>query len=225
MTPSKRTLVLATGNPAKVREIRAVLKDLPLAVLSLADLPPVEEPIETGHTFAENARAKALYYARATGHWCLADDSGLAVDALDGRPGVHSARYAADEVPAGSPRLVIDQANNRKLLRELADVEDARRTARFVCHLAMADGEIVLLEATGVIEGRIGHTEVGDNGFGYDPLFLVDSLGRTTAQLDNDHKNSISHRGQATREFSRKFHEMLAGSDIRQANLRSPEGD
>jgi XTP/dITP diphosphohydrolase len=216
MMPLERILVLATGNPAKVREIRAVLKDLPLKVLSLADLPSVAEPEETGATFADNARAKALYYARATGRWCLADDSGLIVDSLGGEPGVHSARYAADELPAGSPRAVIDAANNRKLLRELAEVEDARRTARFVCHLAMADPQRIVVEATGMIEGRIGHVPAGQNGFGYDPLFLVDDLGRTTAQLESEHKNSISHRGKATREFAEKLRRMLSGS---------PQGD
>lgn len=205
MKRSVPNLLLATGNPAKVREIRAVLAGLPLEVVSLADLPAVSEPAETGATFAENARAKALYYARATGRWALADDSGLVVDALGGLPGVHSARYAADEVPPGSPRQAIDAANNRKLLRELAGVSDEWRTARFICHLAMADARGVLLEATGAIEGRIGHRPAGENGFGYDPLFLLDELGKTTAELPSEQKNAISHRGKATRQFALKL--------------------
>jgi len=205
-----RILVVATGNPGKLREIAAVLADLPVRVMGLDELPPIDEPAETGATFADNARDKARYYAEATGHWCLADDSGLVVDALDGRPGVHSARYAADDCPPDSPRDLIDAANNRKLLAELADVADERRTARFVCHLAMADDDRVVLEARGVIEGRITRAEAGDNGFGYDPLFFVPATGMTTAQLPPERKNAISHRGQATRQFAERLRQWLS---------------
>ena len=205
-----QTIVLATGNPGKLREIREVLGELPVEVLGLADLPPIEEPAEDGDTFAENACAKASYYARATGHWCLADDSGIVVDALDGKPGVHSARYAADECPPGAGRDVVDPANNRKLLRELADVPDQERTARFVCYLALSDGERILLETSGTIEGRIGHQERGANGFGYDPLFRLPDRDVTTAQLAPAEKNAISHRGKATRKFAGMLGELLA---------------
>ena len=136
-------LVLATRNPGKLREFRELLAGLPFEVAGLdafGEVARLPEPEETGETFAENARLKALYYAAATGQWCLADDSGLVVDALSGEPGVRSARYAGDEVPPGSPRHEIDQANNRKLLRELAHVPDHARTARFVCHVALACG-------------------------------------------------------------------------------------
>jgi XTP/dITP diphosphohydrolase len=204
-----RPIVVATGNPGKLREIRQVLAELPVEVAGLDELGNIPEPEETGETFADNARDKALYYARQTGMWCLADDSGLVVDALDGRPGVRSARYAADELPPHSPRDAVDRANNDRLLDELRGVPDERRTARFVCHLALAgDGEL-LLETTGTIEGRIGFAPAGENGFGYDPLFVVPDLGCTTAQLPPEHKNTLSHRGQAVRHFARLLRERL----------------
>ena len=204
-----RQMVVATGNPGKVREIRAVLGDLPVEVLSLDALAPVPEPVEDGRTFAENARLKASYYARRTGLWCLADDSGLAVDALDGQPGICSARYAADACDRRANRQTIDAANNAKLLRELEPVPDEQRTARFICHLALADPHGVLLESCGVIEGRIGHEPAGENGFGYDPLFYVGELGCTTAQLSPERKNEVSHRGQAVRAFRPMLRDML----------------
>jgi XTP/dITP diphosphohydrolase len=202
LRPSPITLVLASRNQGKIREIKQTLGRLNVRVVGLGEIDPdgaIPEPEETGATFAENARDKAHYYARATGHWALADDSGLVVDALNGAPGMHSARYAADQCPPAAARPVIDQANNRKLLAELANVPDERRTARFVCHLALSDGREVLLEADGVVEGRIGHIPAGDNGFGYDPLFYIPQAGCTTAQLAADAKNAISHRGQAVR--------------------------
>ncbi|MFP4434476.1 MAG: RdgB/HAM1 family non-canonical purine NTP pyrophosphatase [Phycisphaerae bacterium] len=201
---------MATGNPGKLGEIREVLGDLSVSVLGLKDLTPIEEPEETGRTFAENARDKALYYAEKTNLPCLADDSGLEVDALNGAPGVHSARFAAGEVAPDAPRPAIDAANNAKLLNALADVPEEKRTARFVCHLALAaDGEI-LLEARDTIEGRIARSPAGDNGFGYDPLFVVPEKGCTTAQLPPEQKNAISHRGKAVRTFAAKLQEYLA---------------
>ena len=202
--------MLASGNPGKCREIRQVLGDLPVAIVSLADVAPIDPPVEDGATFADNARKKALYYARATGLWALADDSGLAVDALDGAPGVHSARFASDRCAAGASRETIDVANNALLLEQLAEVPDASRTGRFVCHLVLADGESVLIETHGVIEGRIGHAERGQNGFGYDPLFMVDAFGCTTAELPPEEKNAISHRGQAVRRFKALLANFLA---------------
>ncbi len=207
---SQRTLVLASGNPGKLREIAQTLGDLPLKVVGLGELDSIDEPVEDGQTFADNARLKALYYARATGHWCLADDSGLAVDALEGRPGVHSARYAADQCPPGADRSVLTEANNATLLRELADVPPEQRTARFVCHLALADADSVLLEATGTVEGAIAYSPRGDNGFGYDPLFLVGDTGVTAAELTSERKNAVSHRGKAVRQFAAKLAELLA---------------
>jgi XTP/dITP diphosphohydrolase len=208
MLHPERRLVLATQNAGKLKELRKVLAGWNgNPIVSLADFSPITEPEETGDTFAENAQQKALYYARSihetTGElvYCLADDSGLVVDALEGQPGVHSARYASDEAPADAPRDVLDQANNDKLLRELANTPPALRTARFVCHLTCADHERVLLESAGTLEGQIGYSPAGDNGFGYDPLFFIPAMGRTTAQLDPLDKNAISHRGQALRQF------------------------
>lgn len=205
-----RRLIIASGNPGKVREIAAVLSNLDVDAVGLRDLDAsLPEPEETGDTFAENARDKARYYARQTGAWCLADDSGLVVDAIDGRPGVHSARYAADRCGPDTPRDAIDQANNAKLLDELADVPDAQRTARFVCHLALASDDEILLEAEGTLEGRIGHGPRGANGFGYDPLFVLPDRGCTTAELPPEEKNAISHRGQAVRRFAARLAELL----------------
>jgi len=206
---AKRHIVIASGNPGKCREIRQALGDLPVDVIGLAELPPIPEPVEDGQTFAENARAKAAYYADRTGQWALADDSGLVVDALDSAPGVHSARYAAADCPADAGRNTIDAANNKRLLTELKDVPDAMRTARFVCHLALADAREILIEACGAIEGRIGHQPQGENGFGYDPLFFVPDIGCTTAQLSPERKNAISHRGQAVRRFKALLADLL----------------
>jgi len=205
---------LATRNPGKLREFRELLAGGPIEVAGLESFGDVPEPEETGETFAENAREKACYYASATGQWCLADDSGLVVDALGGRPGVRSARYACDEVPSGSPRHEIDLANNRKLLRELANVPDHARTARFVCHAAIAEPPPkpeqpaqVHIEAAGAVEGRILHGPRGDNGFGYDPLFFIDAKNATTAELPSDEKHALSHRGQAMRKLVARLRE------------------
>jgi len=204
-----RPILLATRNPGKIREIRQVLADLPVEVLTLDDQGHIPQPLENGNTFADNAAAKAMYYARATGRWCLADDSGLEVDALGGRPGIHSARYAADQFPSNAHRNTIDLANNAKLLKELKGIADSGRAARFVCELALADGQKVLIEAHGVLEGRIARVPAGSNGFGYDPLFFVPELGCTTAQLSPEEKNRISHRGKAVRRFAELLREML----------------
>ena len=195
-------IVLATTNPGKLREIRQGLGDLPIDVLGPDVFGEIDEPAEDGPTFAANAAIKARYYARATAAWCLADDSGLLVDALDGAPGVHSARYAAERVPASSERSEIDAANNTKLLENMADIPDAQRTARFVCHLALSDGQTVLLEACGTVEGRIARAPSGENGFGYDPLFIADETGCAVAELSAEQKNRISHRGKAVRRFA-----------------------
>jgi XTP/dITP diphosphohydrolase len=197
-----RRIVLATRNPGKVREIRAVLGELPVELAGLGEFGGVIEPHENGPTFAENACTKALHYARATGQWCLADDSGLEVDALDGRPGVTSARYAADSCPPGAEQDSIDRANNARLLKELGNIPDVARSARFVCHLALADPQRVLVETFDTIEGQIGRQPRGSNGFGYDPLFYLPARGRTTAELSPEDKNAISHRGKAARHMA-----------------------
>jgi len=208
-----RLIVLATRNKGKFEEIKALLVGLPVQVQSLADFPHLDEPAETGATFAANAAAKALYYARATGRWCLADDSGLEVDALGRAPGVRSARYAADRCPPGADRQTIDRANNARLLEELKDVPPQRRTARFVCHLALADSERILIETFDTVEGLIADSPRGENGFGYDPLFFIPSLGCTTAQLTGQRKNELSHRGKAVRHLVSLLGSFVASTD------------
>ncbi len=206
----RRMVLVATTNPGKVRELRAMLGD-EVEWQSLADFPGLAEVKEDGATFAENARKKALGYAKATGLWTLADDSGLVVDALGGAPGVNSARFSGER-PKGADRKVLDWKNLEKLLSLLQDVPQARRTARFVCCLCLASPERVLLETQGTLEGLIATEPVGTSGFGYDPVFFVPALGRTVAQLGEEEKNAISHRGNAMRQLKPLLHELLAGS-------------
>ena len=196
MTDEPRIL-LATSNPHKLDEVRTVLAPLGFTVIGLEDLPgEFEEPVEDADTFAGNSRIKAIEYARMTGVRCLADDSGLVVDALDGAPGVHSARYAG----MGSNRSERDEANNAKLLDAIAVIPPERRSARFVCAMCLADPDgTVLAETEGRFEGVITMTPAGANGFGYDPLLYLPDLGCTSAQLTPESKNARSHRGAATR--------------------------
>lgn len=207
------SIIAATGNPGKLREIMRVLSSLNVSVSGLDRRQEIPPPEENGTTFAENARTKALYYARKTQELCLADDSGLVVDAIDGRPGVHSARFAADHCPPGADRTVIDRANNEKLLTLLKTMPQKERAARFVCHLALADQAGIVLESHGTIEGTIIDTPAGHNGFGYDPIFFVTEMGCTTAQLPLDQKNLISHRGKALRELAGKLAVLLRHQD------------
>jgi len=191
-------LLIATTNPGKVREFRSILGAGDWELLDLSVFKSIKAPEETGITFAENASLKASYYALATGEWTLADDSGLAVDALHGSPGPHSARWAAMH-DRGSG----DAANNGLLLEQLESVPDEARSARFVCALALAHpaGNICLTESD-TVEGRILRAPRGAGGFGYDPLFLVESHGCTTAELPSEVKNAISHRGKAMRKIA-----------------------
>ncbi len=185
-------ILVATTNPGKMKELSEMLSAAGHAEwLSLRDFPDVPEVEEDGHTFAENARKKALGYAAATGLWTLADDSGLLINALDGAPGVYSARFAADEYDQKSPdRKTIDRLNYQKALRLLDSVPDAQRTARFCCHLCLAKPGQILLETTGFVEGVINRAPVGDNGFGYDPIFYIPAAGKTAAQLDSIEKTA-----------------------------------
>jgi XTP/dITP diphosphohydrolase len=196
-------IVVASGNKGKVAEIAAALVALPVKVLSLDDMGAAAEAEENGQTFEANAVLKATHYSLLTGKACLADDSGLEVDALHGAPGVYSARYAGEE--AG------DAACNRKLLAELAAVPPAHRSARFRCVLAYVTPEGVLLTAEGSCEGQILCEPRGEGGFGYDPLFYIPSLDKTMAELSLADKNVVSHRGQALRNMTMKlaryFHE------------------
>ncbi len=194
-------LLFATTNPGKLRELRGLMGDA-VEVVSLKDLPPIPEPVEDGATFEENARKKARAYAEASGLPALADDSGLCVDALGGRPGVHSARYAEGD----------DAARYRKLLGELSGVADAERTAAFVCALCLAlPGQETSVVEVGRCEGRIGHSPRGDHGFGYDPVFLLPG-GRALAELTSEEKASVSHRGAAFQKM--RSHLLALGGKI-----------
>jgi XTP/dITP diphosphohydrolase len=180
-------LLVATTNPGKVREIAGMLQGLPIELVTLVAFPQVPEVEETGATFEENARQKALYYAAATGLPTVTDDSGLEIDALDNAPGVHSARWHGTEYPVK--------------FRKIYELLDARgldtSSARFVCRVALAEGDRVTYEAEGTVAGQISREPRGTNGFGYDPIFFYPPFGCTLAELDPVRKASVSHRGQA----------------------------
>jgi len=197
--PSTRSLVVGTHNRHKVREIRALLRGIPFEVRSIDELYDGPDVVEDGHTFAENASKKAVEFSKATGELVLADDSGLEVDALDGAPGVRSARYAG---PAKS-----DADNTRKLLDELRQIPDAERNARFRCAIAVADRGRLVFMVDGSVEGQIAQAPRGSGGFGYDPVFFVPSLGKTFAEVPPKVKNRMSHRGQALRKAREKLAE------------------
>jgi XTP/dITP diphosphohydrolase len=194
------TLLVATTNPHKVRELQEVLAPLGVQTRGLShEQNGLDEPVEDADTFEGNARIKAVYYARALALPCVADDSGLEVDALRGAPGVYSARYAG----SGGERETRDRANNEKLLRELAALSPVPRTARFVCALCLVDAQGgVLFETRGTYAGVIADAPRGTKGFGYDPLLYLPELGRTSAELSPEEKNARSHRGVAARALA-----------------------
>ncbi len=212
------TIVLATQNPGKVAELRSLLSGTGIHILGLGDIEDsFPEPEENGDTFLDNATIKAIAYAKATGRPCLADDSGLIVDAIGGRPGVISSHYAFDGETegqaAGMSRQQRDDHNIDRVLSELDEFEPSERSARFVCVMVLADSDgSILATSEGKFEGRIGlpvdHPHVtpsdsvprGPNGFGYDPIFLVGpDYIKTSAELDSAAKNAVSHRGDAVR--------------------------
>ena len=188
-----RRLLVATRNRGKLKEIRAVLDDLVGELLCAVDLPDLPETVEDGATFIDNALKKAREACQASGLPVLADDSGLVVDGLDGRPGVLSARFAGP--------VADDAANNRKLLAELALLPTVSRKAAFVCVMAFVHPDGTEQTFQGLVYGRILDGLRGEGGFGYDPLFLVDGFQQTMAELSLEEKNHISHRGQALRAF------------------------
>jgi XTP/dITP diphosphohydrolase len=199
------TLVLATHNPGKLAELRSLFASLPVEVVPIREVvPSYGPPVEDGATFEENALKKARAAAEATQLVAIADDSGLEVDALGGRPGVRSARFAREGAT--------DAENNAMLLSALEEVEDASRTARFRCVIALVDPFSEGLKPV-VVEGRcdgvIARSARGESGFGYDPLFLVEGGARTFAELDEDEKNTMSHRGQAARALLPHVESML----------------
>lgn len=203
-------LLIATRSADKLHEIREILARTalkPIAVRSLADLgitpSPAEDDIENFDTFLENAVAKAKYFAQLTRMRTLADDSGIVLEALGGGPGVRTKRFALDHgyVPNGTSGKALDEANNRLLLERLRGVEDARRGAHYVCAAAYCDGEHVIT-GVGTIRGMIAHEEKGGGGFGYDPLFCMETLGITFAEVPRAEKNSRSHRALAVRALA-----------------------
>jgi XTP/dITP diphosphohydrolase len=190
-------LLVATTNPGKFAEVQAFLKNLPLSILSLESLGSWPAVVEDGATFAENALKKARALAEYSGMLTLADDSGLEVDALNGAPGIYSARYAGEE---GN-----DDKNNEKLLRELQGIAEEKRSARFVCALALCAPESRGMKEWTVresCEGRIAFELRGQNGFGYDPLFFYPPFGKTFGEIDRETKATVSHRGKALKKLS-----------------------
>ena len=185
---------VATGNPGKLREFREILSPLGYDVQGLEDFPGITI-VEDGDTFEANALIKANTIMNQTGSPAIADDSGLVVDALGGRPGVNSARYAGVDGPEQ------DAANRNLLLKELSGIPDPERSARFVCALAYCVPQQEPLIFRGTFEGAIGYEERGENGFGYDSIFLVQNDHRTSAELSPKEKNAISHRGEALAQF------------------------
>jgi XTP/dITP diphosphohydrolase len=200
-----RKILVASTNPGKLKELREMLEG-DIEWVSLADFPNIDEIEEDGKTFAENARKKAIGYAKTTGLWTLADDSGLVIDALGGQPGVKSARFSGDKE---SSRGLLDHKNMAKVLTLLQGVPKEKRTARFMCCLCLASPEKVLIETEGKLEGVITNEQAGENGFGYDPIFFVPKLNKTVAQMASVEKNAISHRGNAIRKFKPILEELL----------------
>jgi XTP/dITP diphosphohydrolase len=186
-------LVLATTNPNKLKEIRAILGDAPYELVGLDVFQGIAAPDETGSTFEENARLKARYYAQATGELVVAEDSGLAIDALGGAPGVESARYGgAGTAYPQKFALLYDALRERRAVAS---------RARFVCAVALAKGNAILFEAQGVVQGRIAPAPSGTGGFGYDPIFFYPPYGRTLADVSAEEKVAVSHRGKAFRQL------------------------
>ena len=197
-------LVLASANPGKLREIRALCQPLGIEVATAAELGFTDEVPETGETFEDNARLKAVAVSRFLSRPVLADDSGLVVEALGGAPGVHSARYAGADAD--------DMAKTAKLLAELEGVPADLRQAAFVCVMICRRPDGAELKASGRLEGSIALQPAGHNGFGYDPVFWLEEMGKTVAQLTASEKNAISHRGQALASLATGLKEFLAGA-------------
>jgi XTP/dITP diphosphohydrolase len=186
-------LLIATTNKGKLREIVRVLDGLPITWKTLADFPNVIVPEETGATFAENARRKALHYASATGMVTMAEDSGFEVDALNGEPGIYSARYLRED--ANYDERFAD------IYRRMRERPAADRSARFVCALAIAHQGDILFETTATVEGLLADAPAGSNGFGYDPIFWYPGYRQTFGEVSDEEKTAVSHRGQAIRAF------------------------
>lgn len=197
----KKTIVFATGNQGKMREIRQILEGMDVEILSMKEAGISMDIVEDGTTFEENAVIKAKAVASATKHIVLADDSGLEIDYLNKEPGIYSARYMGEDTSY--------DIKNANLLERMEGVEDEKRTARFVCAIAavLPDGQVLTVQ--GVIEGRVAYEPKGSNGFGFDPIFYLPEYGCTSAELSEEDKNAISHRGRALRAMKEKLKEVI----------------
>ena len=200
----KQILVLASTNPGKTREIQALLKNFPLDIKNLTDFGPIPPVVEDGATFDDNAYKKAAFTARVLGYPAMADDSGLCVEALDGAPGVRSARYAGDDAT--------DAENVARLLKDLAPHDN--RKAAFECVISIAVPTGAALTYEGRCEGIITRKPAGDNGFGYDPLFFFPEFGKTFAQVSMEEKAKVSHRGIALKQVAQEMDKILEWIDI-----------
>ena len=203
----KKTILVATTNSGKMAELSAML-DADIDWVSLADFPDTVEVVEDGATFAANSAKKALGYAKQTGLWTIADDSGLCIDALDGAPGVNSARFSGDKIP-GEERGLIDPRNIAKVVGLMQHLPFKNLGGRNVCHVCLASPEEVIVETEGTLEGVIATEETGDNGFGYDPIMFIPSMDKTAAELTAEQKNAISHRGNAIAKLKPLLDDLL----------------
>lgn len=190
-------IIFATGNEGKMREVRLILADLGLPVLSMKEAGVELDIEENGTTFAENARIKAMAVWEKTGNIVLADDSGLVVDYLNGEPGIYSARYLGEDTSY--------EIKNQAILDRLAEAKEEERTARFVSAIAAVLPDGTILQTEGVIEGMIAHEPAGNGGFGYDPIFYLPEYGMTSAEIPTEKKNEISHRGKALQSMKEKL--------------------
>jgi XTP/dITP diphosphohydrolase len=203
MTQDLQKIVIATRNPGKTAEIRALLKDFPIEIKNLDDFGPIPEVIEDGDTFEENAYKKSSFTARVLGLPALSDDSGLCVEALDGRPGIYSARYAGENAT--------DKGNCEKLLKDLDGAKNRNAAFECVISLAVPTGAALTYEAR--CEGVLLEAPVGENGFGYDPIFFYPSLNKTFAQIPREEKSRVSHRGKALYELRKEFNKVIKWLD------------
>jgi XTP/dITP diphosphohydrolase len=208
-------IVLATGNKNKVQEIQTLLKGTDITIKTIKDFGPMPEPVEDGETFDDNAYKKALHYSKILGLPCLADDSGIVVNALDGQPGVYSARYAGEQAS--------DQENCQKLLSELEGKND--RSAYFMCVLSLATPKGPALTWEGKCDGEILSEPKGESGFGYDPIFFYKDFGKTFAEVSMEQKSKVSHRGKALAEFAAEIPKIKIWLRQRMQELKPPKPD
>ena len=197
----RKRIIFATGNEGKMKEVRMILTDMGVSVVSMKEAGVRADIVENGKTFEENAVIKAKAVMKLTGQIAMADDSGLVIDFLNGEPGIYSARYMGEDTSY--------TIKNQNLIDRLQGVEESRRTARFVCAIACALPDGTVLTTEGTMEGIIGYESRGENGFGYDPIFYLPEFGCSSAQLSPEKKNELSHRGKALRKMREELEAYL----------------